>query len=113
MCGIKLKDPVRKFSELSKEGAENTIMLIENPDLKSTDWIRDNDLTIDEAVALVQKIRPGQTLFVALYSGNALQIPHLDPQEFSAKDIRNLFDPRDGQSVAKIKAKMIGKKYEN
>lgn len=68
-------------------------MLNENPDLRSTDWIRDNDLTIDGAVALVQKIHPGQTLFVALYSGNALQIPHLDPQEFSANDIRNLFDP--------------------
>lgn len=87
-----IKSTVSDFSEIT-DGTSNTIMLIENP--KGAPWLEDNPLTIDAAVKLVTGLADGEELIVAFYDGSCSRISNRVPE----KELRNLFDPRDGNIV--------------
>ena len=61
-----------------------------------TPWTKPNDLTIDQAVKLVKAIRPGKFIWIAFYDGSVRKLPCLEKFGLTDEDIRNAFDPRDG-----------------
>ncbi len=95
ICGIECDPPAKSFATII-DGSSNTIMLIENRRASMTPWTKPNDLTIDQAVKLVKAIRPGKYLWIALYDGSVWKLPNIEKLGLTDEDIRNAFDPRDG-----------------
>ena len=84
--------PLSGFGDI-RDGSSNTIMLIEIPAGKP--WLEKNDLTIDEAVALVAGLKDGEKLIVGFYDGHVQEISSSVDKE----TLRNLFDPADGNVI--------------
>ena len=76
-----------------KDGAANTVMLIETP--QGRPWIENKPLSVDEAVAMVKGLGDGQELFVALYDGTVSKVSN----QIAEETLRNLFRPNDGNVI--------------
>lgn len=94
ISGIKTEKPITHFREVV-DGTSNTVMLIENPNANSGDWATENDVTVNEAVALLKSIKPGESLRVCFYDGHVLSIGCLKEKELSDEQIALLFKPND------------------
>ena len=81
---------------------EFTLMLIENPRSTMTPWTKPDDLTVDEAVELVKKIKPGKFLWAANFEGRVVKLPCLKGKKIPDEMIRNIFIPNDGKSTKKL-----------
>ncbi len=90
-----IESKVNKWADL-KDGSEQTIAIIENPKLSSRNWTQSNDLTIDEAVDLVLKIKEGDSLIAANYAGDALRIRSPKLTRVTKSQIRSAFVGNDG-----------------
>ncbi len=64
--------PVRKFADIT-DGTSNTVMLILLPE-PSIPWTRNEDLTLDQAAALLQNATPEKPVIVALYDGSVQKL---------------------------------------
>lgn len=95
ICGINADPPATRFANVH-DGTSNTIMLIENRKAAMTPWTKPFDLTIDEAVKLVTDLKKGEFLWVAMYDGSVRKLPCIKGTDITEKDLKNLFDPRDG-----------------
>ena len=76
-----------------KDGAANTIMLIESP--TGRPWMENKPLTVEEAVAMVKGLGKGEKLFVGLYDGSVAMVTN----RIAEGTLRNLFSPNDGNVV--------------
>lgn len=94
ISGIKTEKPITHFREVV-DGTSNTVMLIENPNANSGDWATENDVTVNEAVALLKSIKPGESLRVCFYDGHVLSIGCLKEKKLSDEQIALLFKPND------------------
>lgn len=100
VSGIKTERPITHFREIV-DGTSNTVMLIENPGVKSEDWAIENDITVDEAVALLKSIKPGESLRICFYDGRVLSIGCLAEKKLSDEQIASLFKPNDLMPIPK------------
>lgn len=98
VCGIIADRPATSFRDIL-DGTSNTIMLMEYRRAAMTPWTKPKDLSIDEAVKQVMDLKKGDALWVAMYDGSVRRLPSPKDSDLNAKDIRNLFDPRDGNYV--------------
>ncbi len=57
--------------------------------------MKENSLSIQEAVDLVLGLPDGQQLLVAFYDGSVQKVDNSVDKE----TLRNLFDPRDGNAI--------------
>lgn len=76
-----------------KDGASNTIMLIESP--QGRPWLENKPVTVDEAVAMVRGLSDGEELFVGLYDGSVSSVTN----QIAEQTLRNLLNPADGNVV--------------
>ena len=81
------------------DGTSNTIMLIENRNAAMTPWTKPLDVTIDQAVKSVMKLAKGDFLWVAMYDGSVWKLRGPKDTKLTESDLRNLFNPRDGNVV--------------
>lgn len=95
VCGIKTDPPVKSFGTIL-DGTSNTIMFMENRNASMTPWSKPLDFTIDEAVQAVAKLKRGEFLWVTFYDGSVHRLPSLDELEMTEMELKNVFDPRDG-----------------
>lgn len=84
----------RKMREIA-DGASNTAMLLE---LRESDiaWAEPRDVSVDEAVRLIQSCSDPSGLTVAMADGSVKNIP----SSTSADDIRKLFNCSDGAAIS-------------
>lgn len=87
-----IQSSVTTFGNIT-DGSSNTIMLIENPN--AGPWITNNPLSIDDAVKLVSNLKDGEDLVVVFYDCSTRLITNKVDKE----NLRNLFDPTDGNTV--------------
>ena len=82
VCWIKASDkPMTKAA--IRDGAANTIMLMENPN--KVTWSKPGDLTIEEAISLVENLKDGESLVVAMYDCSVWTITNkIDIETFKA-----------------------------
>ena len=90
-----IKSKVKGFGDIT-DGSSNTVMLIENPN--GGPWLKNDPLTIDEAVKLVRGLADGKELIIVLYDCSV----HKVSNRVSEETLRNLFDPTDGNRVGKF-----------
>ena len=76
-----------------KDGAANTIMLIESPEGRP--WMENKPLTVEEAVAMVKGLGTDEELFVGLYDGSVAKVTN----QIAEGTLRNLLSPNDGNVV--------------
>jgi hypothetical protein len=75
------------------DGTSNTIMLLQNP--AGIPWMEPQDLDIEEAVALVTRLKPGETLIATFYDASTRRIK----SGLTAEQVRPFFTWKDGEIV--------------
>ncbi|MEC9093122.1 MAG: DUF1559 domain-containing protein, partial [Planctomycetota bacterium] len=98
VCTIKTERDVKSFHSIA-DGTSNTIMLIENRKAAMSPWTQPLDLDIDDAVKLVTSLQKGDFIWVGLYDGSVRKLHSIKETDITEKEIRCLFDPRDGKSL--------------
>ena len=87
-----VQSEVDSFADV-KDGAANTIMLIESPEGRP--WMENKPLTVEEAVAMVKGLGTDEELFVGLYDGSVAKVTN----QIAEGTLRNLLSPNDGNVV--------------
>ena len=92
ICWIKASDR-RVRLETIRDGASNTIMLMENPNMVT--WCKPDDLSINEAVNLVKNLKDGEELVIVFYDASVRTVSNkMDIEMFKA-----MLTPNGGEIV--------------
>ncbi len=90
ICWIKPTKPISSLVDIV-DGTANTIMFVQNP--AGVPWMRKNDLTVDETLALFEDLPAGKPVLVAMFDGS---IRYLGA-EVDQEQLRSLLEPADGK----------------
>ncbi len=91
-CWIKVENPPESFRDV-RDGTSNTILILQNPE--GVPWTQPKDLTIEEAIEIVQGLEDGRKLIAGFYDGSVRVID----KSIDEQTLRNLLDPNDGNVV--------------
>ena len=89
-----VQSDVKSFAGIT-DGSSNTIMLLLVPD--PVEWLKPNDISIDDARELITSLEPGESIIVVLYDGSVRQISAgTDPEVVHA-----MLPPNGGEVIRK------------
>ena len=87
---VKTSKLITSFHDIT-DGTSNTIMFVQNP--AGIPWMRKNDLTVDETLAMFKELPADKSLVVALFDGSVLKLGSNVTQD----QLRSLLEPADGK----------------
>ncbi len=93
--GISLVVPARPVQRLAdiKDGLSNTIMLVRAP--TEIPWSKPQDLTVDQVIALYEKLPADEALIVCMYDGAVRPLR----KGIDLATLQNLLEPADGNPI--------------
>lgn len=98
VCTIKHKVQPNSFRHIV-DGSSNTIMLMENPNAKPEEWTQPTDLTPEDAIKLVKKLKKGEFLLGTFYDGASVKIYSLEGKDIKDKDLEAIFGYNDATPI--------------
>ncbi len=101
-----VKSDVKRFSSI-RDGTSNTIMLIENP--AGVPWTQNKDVTPDEVVKMVQGLKDGQEIVVAMYDASCRMIDN----KIDSETLKALLTPNGGEVVYRERASDRPRRYDS